>query len=72
MKIVLCIFLLMVLVQGVLATGIPVGFSSNKTTGTATVLAETSTNYWAPWVTKTNTTSATINWWQETNGTGII
>jgi len=49
-----------------------VGFSSNKTTGTAPVLSETSTDYWAPWVTKTNTTSATINWWQETNGTGII
>ena len=72
MKIVLCIFLLMVLVQGVLAAGIPVGFSSNKTTGTAPVLEEMSTNYWAPWITKTSTTSATINWWQETNGTGII
>ena len=36
------------------------------------VIAETSTTYWAPWVTNTNTTSATINWWQGTNGTGII
>ena len=36
------------------------------------VIAETSTTYWAPWVTKTSTTSATINWWQGTNGTGII
>ena len=26
------------------------------------VIAETSTDYWSPWVTDTNTTSATINW----------
>ena len=31
---------------------------------------ETPTEYWAPWVTKTNTTSGVINWWQETQGSG--
>src|SRR5208337_1894847 len=35
-------------------------------------IADTSTDYWAPWVTKTNTTSATINWRQEISGTGTI
>ncbi|MFA5332827.1 MAG: metallophosphoesterase family protein [Methanoregula sp.] len=32
------------------------------------VLAAGSSGYWNPWVTKTNTTSATINWWQESAG----
>ena len=32
------------------------------------VLAAGSSGYWDPWVTKTNTTSATINWWQESAG----
>ncbi len=27
-------------------------------------------NYWAPWVTNTSTTSAIINWWQESQGGG--
>jgi hypothetical protein len=31
-------------------------------------LADPPSGYWAPWVTKTNTTSATINWWQESAG----
>jgi hypothetical protein len=31
-------------------------------------LADPPSGYWAPWVTKTNTTSATINWWQDSAG----
>ncbi len=34
--------------------------------------SETSTDYWAPWVTKTNTTSATINWLGGSNESGVI
>jgi len=71
-KIVLCIFLLMVLVQGVQAAGTPVDFSANKTPGTATAIADTSANYRSPWVTNTNTTSATINWRGESSGSGSI
>jgi len=36
------------------------------------VLADTWENNWAPWVTKTTTTDATINWRQETNGTATV
>jgi acid phosphatase type 7 len=36
------------------------------------VLADTWENNWAPWVTKTTTTDATINWRQDTNGTGTV
>ena len=71
-KVVLCFLLLLVLVQGVLAAGIPVGFSSNKTTGTAPTIANTSDIYRSPWVTNTNTTSATINWRGESDGSGSI
>ncbi len=35
-------------------------------------IAEASVAYWAPWVTKTTTNSATINWRGESNGTGSI
>ena len=35
-------------------------------------IAEAATVYWAPWVTKTTTNSATINWRGESNGTGLI
>jgi acid phosphatase type 7 len=34
------------------------------------VLADGVPGYWDPWVTRTNTTSATINWWQESQGSG--
>ena len=40
--------------------------------GIVPVIAETSTTYWAPWVTNTNTTSATINWRGESRGSGLI
>jgi hypothetical protein len=36
------------------------------------ILAETSDNYWSPWVTKTTTDSATINWRGEDNGSGSV
>ena len=36
------------------------------------ILAQTSDDYWSPWVTKTTTNSATINWRGENNGTGSI
>jgi hypothetical protein len=36
------------------------------------VLAETSDDYWSPWVTQTTTDSATINWRGEENGSGSI
>lgn len=36
------------------------------------VLAETSNNYWSPWVTQTTTDSAMINWRGEDNGSGSI
>ena len=36
------------------------------------VLADTWENNWAPWVTKTTTTDATINWRQDTNGTAAV
>jgi acid phosphatase type 7 len=35
-------------------------------------IAETSGNYWAPWVTKTTTNSTTINWRSEDNESGKI
>jgi acid phosphatase type 7 len=35
-------------------------------------IAETSNVYWSPWVTKTTTNSATINWRGENNGLGSI
>jgi PKD repeat protein len=35
-------------------------------------IADTNTEYWAPWVTNTNTTSATINWHGENDGAGSI
>ena len=35
-------------------------------------IAETSNDYWAPWVTKTTTNSATINWRGESDGSGLI
>jgi len=35
-------------------------------------IAGTSDDYWAPWVTKTTTNSATINWHGESSGTGSI
>jgi len=34
--------------------------------------AQTSNDYWAPWVTKTTTNSSTINWRGENNGSGLI
>jgi len=37
---------------------------------TVPVLADGSPGYWDPWVTRTNTNSATINWWQESPGNG--
>ena len=36
------------------------------------VIAQTSSDNWAPWVTKTNTNSATINWQTDNNESGII
>ena len=36
------------------------------------VLADSWENNWAPWVTTTTTTGATINWRQDTNGTGTV
>lgn len=36
------------------------------------VIAEASNDYWAPWVTNTTTTTATINWRSETNQSGYI
>lgn len=36
------------------------------------VIATSSTDYWSPWVTKTTETSATINWHQATNESGVI
>jgi parallel beta-helix repeat protein len=36
------------------------------------VIADTSTTYWAPWVTMTNTSSATINWHGGSTESGII
>ena len=36
------------------------------------VLADTWENNWTPWVTKTTTTTATINWRQDVNGAGSI
>ena len=38
----------------------------------APVLADTWENNWAPWVTNTTTTSANINWRQDTDGNGSI
>lgn len=35
-------------------------------------IAETSTVYWSPWVTKANSTSATINWKGDVNESGVI
>ena len=35
-------------------------------------IAQTSNDYWSPWVTKTTTNSATINWRSETNESGKI
>jgi acid phosphatase type 7 len=35
-------------------------------------IAETSDHYWSPWVTKTTTNSANINWRTETNESGAI
>ena len=35
-------------------------------------IAEKSNDYCAPWVTKTTTNSATINWRGESDGTGLI
>ena len=35
-------------------------------------IAETSDHYWSPWVTKTTTNSATINWRTATNESGVI
>jgi len=35
-------------------------------------VADAGGDYWAPWVTKTTTTSATINWQGETDGSGSI
>ena len=35
-------------------------------------IAQTSNDYWAPWVTKTTTNSTTINWRSETNESGEI
>jgi len=70
LKIVLCIFLLLILVQGVQAAGTTVDFSANATSATA--IADSSTTYRSPWVTNTNTTSATINWRGESNGAGSI
>jgi hypothetical protein len=36
------------------------------------VIAQSSDDYWPPWVTKTTTNSAMINWRGEANGTGSI
>jgi len=36
------------------------------------ILAVSSDDYWSPWVTKTTTNSATINWRGENDGTGSI
>jgi len=36
------------------------------------VIAQSSDDYWPPWVTQTTTNSATINWRGEANGTGSI
>ena len=36
------------------------------------VLADTWENNWAPWVTATTTSDATINWRQDLNGTGTV
>ena len=36
------------------------------------IIAEKSNDYCAPWVTKTTTNSATINWRGENDGTGLI
>jgi len=36
------------------------------------ILAEASDDYWSPWVTKTTTDSATINWRGEDDGSGSI
>jgi len=35
-------------------------------------IADTEVDYWAPWVTKTTTCSATINWRGESDGLGLI
>jgi len=35
-------------------------------------IADTGVDYWAPWVTKTTTGSATINWRGEYDGLGLI
>ena len=40
--------------------------------GITPVLADTWENNWAPWVTNTTTTSANINWRQDTDGNGSI
>jgi len=40
--------------------------------GIVPVLADTWENNWAPWVTNTTTTSATINWRQDSVGSGSI
>ena len=44
--------------------------TSNSTIGSATM--QTSDSYWAPWVTKTTTNSATINWRGQNDGSGLI
>ena len=36
------------------------------------ILAQSSSDYWSPWVMKTTTNSATINWRGENSGTGSI
>lgn len=36
------------------------------------IIADTSTDYWAPWVTNTNTTSVIVNWRGGSNGSGSI
>ncbi len=36
------------------------------------ILAEASDDYWSPWVTKTSTDSATINWRGEDDGSGSV
>ena len=38
----------------------------------APAIADTGVDYWAPWVTKTTTHSATINWRGENDGLGLI
>jgi hypothetical protein len=35
-------------------------------------IAQTSNDYWAPWVTETTTSTATINWRGESDGSGLI